>query len=110
MTKIIIVDEHDNEIGLKERDEIEKGDIYRVSGIWITNSKGEILLSQRSLLKKKSPGKWTCAAAGTVDEGETYENNILKEVEEEIGITLLPSDLFLGPRIKLKGIHTHFSQ
>lgn len=88
MSKIIVVDENDNEIGVKERIDITHNDIYRVSGLWLTNSKGEILLAQRSFNKHPahSPGKWGPAVAGTVEEGETYEENIAKEIEEEIGL------------------------
>jgi len=84
--KIIIVNDKDEIIGYKERGTLEPNDIYRVSGLWIQNSKGEILLAQRSFSKKHDPGKWGPAVAGTNDEGETYESNIIKEAEEEIGL------------------------
>ena len=84
--KIIIVDEDDNIIGSKERNSIVSGDIYRVSALLIENSKGEILLAQRALTKKHDPGKWGPPVAGTVEEGETYESNIVKEAEEELGL------------------------
>lgn len=100
MSKIIVVDENDNEIGFKERSEIGPDDIYRVSGLWLTNSKGKILLAQRSFNKHPahSPGKWGPAVAGTVEKGETYEENIKKEIEEEIGL----KDL------KLRSVETKF--
>ena len=88
MGKIIIVDRDNKEIGVKERSSLDYSkDIYRVSALWLTNSKGETLIAQRSLAKDKDPGLWGPAAAGTLDEGETYESNIYKEVEEEIGLT-----------------------
>ncbi|PIR43972.1 hypothetical protein COV23_02400 [Candidatus Wolfebacteria bacterium CG10_big_fil_rev_8_21_14_0_10_31_9] len=86
MTKIIIVDENDNEIGLKERGTLNPEDIYRVSALWITNSNGEVLLAQRNFNKKHDSGKWGPAVAGTVDDGETYDSNIIKEAEEELGL------------------------
>ncbi|MFA6422790.1 MAG: NUDIX domain-containing protein, partial [Candidatus Buchananbacteria bacterium] len=86
MAKIIIVNENDEAIGHKERNELDFSDIYRVSGLWITNLKGEILLAQRAFTKNHDPGKWGPAAAGTVEEGEDYETNILKEAEEELGL------------------------
>lgn len=91
MSKIIIVDRNDNEIGVKERSEITHDDIYRVSGLWLINDKGEILLAQRSFNKHPahSPGKWGPAVAGTVEEDETYEENIKKEIEEELGVKTL---------------------
>ena len=108
MSRIILVDEFDNEIGLKERSEIGPSDMYRVSGLWLTNSKGEVLLAKRSLLKAKNPGKWSCASAGHVDEGEDYEINILKETEEELGLTLTASELRTGPKLKFTGTNTYW--
>lgn len=88
MANIIIVDENDNEIGVKERTEIDyEVDIYRSTGIWITNSNGDALMAQRSMKKDKDPGLWGPAAAGTIDEGETYESNAYKELEEELGLS-----------------------
>ena len=84
--KIIIVNENDEIIGFKERGTLNQSDIYRVSALWIQNSKGEILLTQRSFNKKNNPGQWGPAVAGTNDEGESYESNIIKEAEEEIGL------------------------
>ncbi len=86
--KVQIVDENDNLIGHKPRTEVDfTKDIYRSACIWIENSKGEVLLARRALNKDKDPGMWGTAAAGTVDEAETYESNAYKELEEEIGLT-----------------------
>ena len=84
---IIVVDEQDEVIGFKERSEIDfSKDIYRVSCLWIVNSKGEILIARRSNKKEQNPNKWGPSVAGTNDEGETYEENIYKEVREELGV------------------------
>jgi broad-specificity NMP kinase len=41
-----IVDDQDNLIGAKPRNEINfKNDYYRISGLWLTNSKGQILIA-----------------------------------------------------------------
>lgn len=85
--KIQIVDEQDNVIGVKERTGVDyKTDIYRVSALWLTNSKGQTLLAKRAAVKGNDPGKWGPAVAGTIDEGETYDDNIYKEAIEEIGL------------------------
>ena len=52
MSEVIIVDEKDNIISYKERKSISQKDIYRVSALWIMNSKGDSLLAQRSFNKK----------------------------------------------------------
>lgn len=84
---IIIVDQNDNVIGSKPRDLVDyEKDIYRVSSLWLTNSKGEILIAQRKHTKKHDPNKWSGAVAGTVEVDETYESNIYREAEEEIGL------------------------
>lgn len=83
-----IVDANDEVIGSKPRAEIDYSvDIYRTATLWVEDSKDEVLIAQRKLTKDKDPGKWGPAVAGTVDEGETYESNIEKESEEEIGLT-----------------------
>lgn len=106
---IIIVDDNDRPIGVKERSEIDyKVDIYRVSGLWITNTKGQILLAKRSALKDKDPGKWGPAVAGTNDEGETYEDNIYKEAMEEIGLKGVT--FIKGPKIFVTHPRKYFSQ
>jgi isopentenyl-diphosphate delta-isomerase len=96
--KVIIVDENDNPIGLAERDQWEKDTIHRVSALWLTNSRGEVLLARRSFNKLHNPGIWGPAAAGTVEEGETYESNIIKEVAEEIGVVIAADQLTQGPK------------
>ena len=53
--KIIIVNGEDKIIGYKKRGTLDLSDIYRVSALWIQNSKGEILLAQRSFDKKTIP-------------------------------------------------------
>ncbi len=108
MPKTIIVDSNDHIIGYKERKDIRKEEIYRVSALWITNSKGEILLAQRHHSKSHHPGLWATAVAGTVEEGETYESNIIKEAGEEIGLfNIQPT---LGPKVEITGEYHHFTQ
>ncbi|NOQ55191.1 MAG: NUDIX domain-containing protein [Nanohaloarchaea archaeon] len=107
-TPIIIVDGKDNIIGHKPRCDITPDDFYRVSALWVKNSKGDILLARRALTKKHSPGKWGPAVAGTNDKGETYTSNIIKEAEEEIGLKY--HDFKELHKIRLKGRHTFFCQ
>jgi isopentenyl-diphosphate Delta-isomerase len=107
---IIIVDGQDNIIGYKDRKvELGPNDIYRVSVLWITNSKDEVLLARRAYNKSHDPGKWGPAVAGTVEQGETYESNIIKEAAEELGLTDI--NFTIGPK-KYNGTdrYHHFTQ
>lgn len=107
-SKTIIVDEKDNIIGSKERDALETSDIYRVSALWITNSQGEVLLAKRALTKSHSPGKWGPAVAGTVEEGETYYSNIIKEAEEELDLENIQPKT--GPKLRVAQDYNYFCQ
>lgn len=85
---IPIVDAQDQIIGSKERDDINYNvDIFRTASLWITNSNGDILLAQRKLDKKVDPGKWAEAVGGTVEGDDTYRDTVIREAEEELGIT-----------------------
>ena len=108
MTRIPIVDENDKIIGYKKRGTLDSDDIYRVSALWLTNSKGEILIAQRADNKSHNPGQWGVSVAGTVDEGETYYENIIKETEEEIGLKGIKPKK--GPYGRHKGEHNYFYQ
>lgn len=105
---VIIVDRYDEEVSIKKRSLINSEDIYRVSALWVTDSVGNVLMAKRASSKKNNPDKWGPAVAGTIEEGETYEDNIVKEAEEELGLFNL--NLKKGPKIFNKGKHLHFTQ
>ena len=108
-TRQIIVDANDKVIGHKLRPALTHDDIYRVTSLWVTNAKGEVLLAQRKWTKPNDPGKWGPAVAGTVDEGDSYETSMLKEAAEEIG--LVGFKLALGPKYLIDtGIQRFFCQ
>jgi len=107
-SEIIIVDENDIIISYKTRDKIKQNDIYRVSALWIKNSQDDILLAQRGLNKKNDPGQWGPAVAGTNDRGESYEENIIKEAEEEIGLNNF--DFEVAEKLRRTGKYNFFCQ
>jgi len=104
----MIVDEHDKIINFKKFNNLNDKDIYRVSVLWLINSKGEVLLAQRAKNKVHHPLKWGPSVAGTVEEGETYEQNIIKETEEEIGLKLNNFTKLIKTRTR--GEFNHFTQ
>ena len=53
--RIPIVDEQDEIIKIIDINDGQKGEICRVSALWIINEKGEVLLAQRSLRKRRDP-------------------------------------------------------
>lgn len=106
---IHLVDEQDNVVGSKERAQIDQAlDIYRVSALWLTNTKGEVLLAQRSMQKQNDPGVWGPAVAGTVNSSETYDQSITKEMAEELGLTDI--HLETGPKQRVTFPRNYFVQ
>ncbi len=81
-----LVTKDDQVIGQKKRSLLKNEDTWRAISIWITNSKGEILLQQRSMSKPHGPGLWTPAVEGTVESGHSYDETAHRELYEEIGV------------------------
>ncbi len=84
--KIPIVNEQDEVISYKTREETTRDDIRRIVALYVFNEKGEVLIAKRHPDKKIDPNCWGPAVAGTVDEGYDYDQTVIKEAEEEIGL------------------------
>lgn len=110
MAKIPVVDMNDNVLYYKERSDVSLDEIYRVSACWIMNSQWDMLLAQRAWTKKNDPGKRWPAVAGTVTGDETYAENILHEIPEEIWINISANQLINWPRLLSSWKHKHFTK
>jgi isopentenyldiphosphate isomerase len=106
---IPLVNEQDEIIGYKDRADRNEKDILRVSALWLKHTDGRVLLAQRALTMKNGPGKWGPAVAGTVEEDETYESNIVKESMEEIGYPLNEVKELVKIRVNKDG-NNYFAQ
>jgi len=82
-----VVDEDDNVVGKATRKECHTNPrlIHRAVSILLFNSKGKLLLQQRTMTKDLYPGYWG-NPAGHVDSGETYDRAAVRELNEEMGI------------------------
>ena len=68
-------------------DQIPEGCFHLVVHVWIRNSNGAFLISQRSASRPTFPLMWECVG-GSVLKGEDSLTGALREVHEEIGLTL----------------------
>ena len=92
-----IVDEFDRVIGRCRRDEAHRlGLRHRAIHVLVFNLENHLFLQKRGLHKESSPGLWDSSVAGHVDDGESYSQCCLREIEEEIGIRVIdiPERLF----------------
>lgn len=68
---------------------IPEGFYHLVVHVWIRNSRGEYLISQRSASRPTFPLMWECVG-GSVTKGEVSLTGAIREAKEEVGVDLLP--------------------
>ena len=91
-----ILDENGNKTGrIKERSLVhEDGDIHGTVHIWIRRKTGkgyDLLLQKRSKQKDSFPGCYDISSAGHIPTGCDFVESALRELREELGVTL-PAD------------------
>ncbi len=65
--------------------------------IWFYNLNSELLLQKRANSKIAFPNLWDVSVAGHISSGEKLITAAIREIEEEIGLTVSESDLkFIG--------------
>lgn len=102
--------------------EVESREKCHKNGLWhkavvvfIINSKNQVLLQRRSQNKKMWPNMWDITAGGHVLTGEFGFQAIIRECNEELGISLSKNDItFIGATTStnIKGdiINNHFNE
>lgn len=83
------VDEEGHVLGYITRGEAHGGSmiLHPVVHLHLFDSKGRLYLQRRPDWKDIQPGKWDTACGGHVAFGETIEQALRREVEEELGIS-----------------------
>jgi len=84
-----VVNERDEVIGRAPRREVHaRGLRHRAVHVLVFNSRGEVFLQKRSMLKDTAKGKWDSSSSGHVDSGEDYDACAVRELGEEIGLVV----------------------
>lgn len=73
---------------------LKRGEYHLVVFVWVFNSRGELLLTQRSPEKRSFPNKWE-ATGGAVQAGENSLQAVRRELFEETGIRAEPGEFLL---------------
>ena len=71
-----------------------QGHYHNTAHVWLYTKTGEILLAQRAASKVICPLLWDVSVAGHVDSGETIKQAAVREVKEEINLTISENDLY----------------
>lgn len=85
-----VVDEQGNVIGSATRGKCHDGSklLHPVVHLHLFDKEGRIYLQQRPLWKDIQPGKWDTAVGGHVDYGEEITDALVREIREELGISI----------------------
>ena len=84
-----VVNERDEVIGQQPRREVHRlGLRHRAVHVLVFNLRGQIFLQKRSLTKDTSPGRWDSSASGHLNRGEDYDACAIRELREEIGLSV----------------------
>jgi len=70
----------------------DAGVYHKPVGIWIKNSKGQILVQRRSITKRQNPGRWDMPSAGHTLAGDTTLETCVRETYEELGVKTKAED------------------
>ena len=70
-----------------------KGFYHQTIHVWLYTDDKKVLLQKRAFVKKVFPNLWDVSAAGHIGAGERIEIAAIREVQEEIGITIKEVDL-----------------
>ncbi len=83
-----IVDKDDNVVGQATRKECHsKGLIHRSVMFFIFDDEGRVLVTKRTQDKDFFPGYWSIVLGGHVHAGESYEDAVKRELQEEAGFS-----------------------
>ena len=111
---LFVVDEKNQPLAPLPRHTVhDKGIWHRATGIWVINQKKQILSQKRSLKKDLEPGKWETFFGGHLHPTDTYLENAIQELSEELGIsvqkdTLIPYKIFKSDKPKHKEFQHSF--
>jgi len=88
---------------------LPEGCFHLVVHVWMRNSRGQYLISQRAASRPTFPLMWECVG-GSVLAGEDSLTGAVREVKEEVGLELAPEQgilVFTERRTMVNGMKFH---
>lgn len=93
--QVILVDKNNRKIGLAEKIKAhQEGKLHRAFSIFIFNSRGELLIQQRSKAKYHSGGLWSNTVCSHPQPNETCRQAARRRLKEEMGFDCKLKKLF----------------
>lgn len=96
-----VVNDRDEVTGQATRKEVHRQRLrHRAVHALAFGGDGRVFLQKRSMLKDTAPGRWDSSCSGHLDSGEAYDAAVVRELGEEIGLTVA-AEHGLTPLFKL---------
>jgi isopentenyl-diphosphate delta-isomerase len=93
--EVILVNENDEPVGVMEKMEAhQKGLLHRAFSVFIFDSRGRMLLQQRSAEKYHGAHLWTNACCSHPYPGEAVEEAAQRRLDEELGFATGLQEIF----------------
>ena len=94
--KLIIVDSNDNILGFEEKEKCHDGNgiLHRAFSVFVFNDKKELLIQQRSKLKRLWPLYWSNTCCSHPRLNENLIESAEKRLKEECGISCKLKELY----------------
>lgn len=87
MEKIIVVDDHDQEIGVMEKLKVHKtGTLHRAFSIFVFDVDGQLVVQKRAANKYHSSGLWANSVCSHPREKESLAEAVPRRLMDELGI------------------------
>src|SRR4051812_31209410 len=90
-----VIDDEGRTIGVVTRREMrQRGLLHRCTYVLVFNRAGDLFVHLRTPIKDVYPSHWDVAVGGVVTAGETYDQGVVRELQEELGIEAEAEELF----------------
>jgi isopentenyldiphosphate isomerase len=90
-----VIDDAGNTVGVVTRREMRLGRLpHRCTYVLVFNSKGQLFIHLRTPIKDVYPSHWDICVGGVLAAGETFDEGVLREIKEEIGVETEVEKLF----------------
>ena len=107
MEYLEVVDENDRPTGVVMEKELahQNNEYHRTAHIWLINGQNQLLIQKRSKSKSSFPGYWDISSAGHIQAQETVVQGALRELKEELGVSIEENQLKYITKIRYVGEH-----
>lgn len=95
MEYIDILDAHGKPTGeILPKKEVHKyGHFHASTHLWLYTKTGKVVMQLRAAIKPNFPNCWDVSVAGHISAGEIALDTIVRETQEELGITVSPKNI-----------------